>query len=85
MNQIHTDFCSRNFSCGKFLPTDDLVNDFWLDDRMKKAAPGQYCQIEKNSGRFGIRRFGKNMAADVSAKKYAETSQAKKKLPKRLA
>ena len=32
-----------------------------------------------NSGRFGKKRFGKNMAADVSAKKYAETSQTKKK------
>ena len=30
-----------------------------------------------DSGRFGKKRFGKNMAADVSAKKYAETSQAK--------
>ena len=27
-------------------------------------------------GRFGKRCFDKNMAADVSAKKYAETSQA---------
>ena len=34
--------------------------------------------IYRNSGRFGKRRFGKNMAAGVSAKKYAETSQAKK-------
>ena len=30
-----------------------------------------------DSGSFGKRRFGKNMAADVSATKYAETSQAK--------
>ena len=30
-----------------------------------------------DSGRFGKRRFGKNMAAEISAKKYAETSQAK--------
>ena len=29
-----------------------------------------------DSGRFGKRRFCKNMAADFSAKNYAETSQA---------
>ena len=38
----------------------------------RKASP-----CETDSRRFGKRRFGKNMAADVSAKKYAETSQAK--------
>ena len=30
-----------------------------------------------DSGRFGKRRIGKNIAAYVSAKKYAETSQVK--------
>ena len=30
-----------------------------------------------DSGRFGKRRFGRNIEANVSAKKYAETSQAK--------
>ena len=40
------------------------------------------CEIELDTGRFGKRRFGKrrfgkNMAADVSAEKYAETPQAK--------
>ena len=42
----------------------DRKFDFWETNRM-------------DSGRFGKRRFGKNMAADVSAKKSAESSQAK--------
>ena len=35
-------------------------------------------KIGTNSGCFGKRRFGKNMAADVRQTKYAETSHAKK-------